>query len=192
MLNGIDPLIIFEFSKDVDPDAKKELQNCLKDCLGGKGVPVQAREPEKEWLPPIPVYLSEKITGLYIDSTQKNIDIETTVEPTADDEDPIVNQKGVNSTITLNMVASSKSIGLTLMLALSDLIFKRVTEKDYRVTLFYGAVTIFGGYLRTFAVTQTADNDLYQITLELTSGKIATQDKPQTPTVPKITGATPL
>ena len=42
-----------------------------------------------------------------------------------------------------------------------------MTSKEYSITYLHGAVTVFNGLLHSFAVTQQANNELYNVTLEL-------------------------
>lgn len=157
MLNGIDPIIIFEFSK-LTPDAEASVAK----------IPIVSSIVSAIGLPPIPIYLSEKLTGLYIDSEDRNIEIQTTVETLANGASPITNQKAINSTTSINMIANKNSIGLTLLSALCDLVVPKVSSKEYTITYLHGSVTIFRGLLHSFAVTQSAENDLLNIKLELT------------------------
>lgn len=156
MLNGIDPIIIFEFSKLPPATAafisKIPIVSSIVDAIG---------------LPPIPIYLSETQTGLFIDSEDRNISIETSVETLSNGDNPLVNQKAINSTTTINMVGSKESIGLTLLSAMCDLVIPKVSSKEYKITYLHGAVTIFRGLLHDFSVHQTADDDRLLIKLEL-------------------------
>lgn len=157
MLNGIDPILIFTFSTDIRASLTASVAK----------IPVVSNVINKLGFPPIPIYLSEALTGLYIDSENKNIDIETTPETLTNGITPVVNQKGINSTIKVNMVATKGSIGLILLSTLCDLIFTKVTSKDYKMTYVHGATTIFNGLLHTFSVNQVANTDLYTIDLEI-------------------------
>lgn len=191
MLNGIDPIIIFQFAKKVEDEIEDTIENELTELQEITPMPVVATDEQKEWLPPIPIYLSEQVTGLYIDSTNKNIDVDTSIETTRDGGGPVYSQKGVNSSVTINMIGISDSIGLTLILAMADLIFKKVTSRDYRVFFFYKGVTIFNGLLHGFSVNQSSDNNLFNITLELSTGKVQTQEPSPIPVVGRVTGEVP-
>lgn len=157
MLNGIDPILIFQFSK-LSPESEASVAK----------IPIVSSIVNAIGLPPIPIYLSEKITGLYIDSEDKNIDIETSTETNALGTPPSINQKAINSTVKINMIASRDSIGLALLSALCDLVLPKVTSKEYTITYLHGAVTVFAGLLHSFAITQNSNDDRYNITLELT------------------------
>ncbi len=159
MLNGIDPIFIFTFYKLVTLSTEE---------LAAMPLVAQARA--RLALPPIPVYLSESLTGVYIDSEEKNIDIATSTQTLTDGESPIVDQKGIASVVSINLKASRNSIGMTLLAALSDVIFKKVTSKEYSVTYLHGAVTIFNGLLHSFSISQGSDNNLYDIKIELSQG----------------------
>lgn len=182
MLNGIDPIIIFQFSK-LSPEASTALAR----------VPVISKIPTLVDAPPIPVYLSEEITGVYIDTEDKTIEIETTVEGKADGATPDVSQKPLGETLTINLVGNKNSLGLTLLSAMSGLILDKAISKEYAITYLHGAITIFRGLLNSFAVTQQANSDLLQIKIELSRGEVKTPKKPDdVPIVPKVTGVVPL
>jgi hypothetical protein len=181
MLNGLDPIILFHFYKDLVPYADN--------FIG----PVPADVPTKAPLPPIPIYLSESLTGIYIESEDKSIEIDTTTDSLKDGSDPIVNQKAVGTTTRINLIASRDSTGLTLLLAMADLIVPKVTSKDYAITYLHGAVTIFNGLLHSFSVQQNSDNELYRISIEISKGaSTGTNPVSPTPTIPRITGVLPV
>lgn len=183
MLNGIDPILIFNFSKLLP-----ELEAAVK------GMPFVAKVVDKIGLPPIPLYLSEKITGIYIDSEDKSVEIETSPETTTNGKTPVSNQKGIQSTVKINMVASQDSIGLTLLSTLVDLIFEKVTSKEYSISYFHNGVSVFGGLLHSFNISQGSTNTLYNITLELSrsTAKPETKAEVKVLEVKKVTGIVPL
>ncbi len=170
MLNGIDPIIIFNFF--ATPAAPK----------AATSVPVAADQSSSFPLPFVPIYLSEQITGLYIDNEDKNIDIMTDIETLTVAADPKMNQRGINNTVKINMSAVKGSIGMTLLSAMSDLIFPKVTSKEYSITYLHGAITVFAGLLHTFSISQDSGTDLYKITLELIRPGIVKQ-----PLIPNVT-----
>jgi hypothetical protein len=162
MLNGIAPIIIFNFSKSLTSD----VSNLIGYGLAG-GIPLLQTYASKIPFPPIPLYLDEKLTGLYIENEQKNIDVQTNPATLPDGKQPDVTQKGLNSTVTINLTASRSSVGLTILMALSDQIFQKVTSKEYSITYISGSMTIFDGLLEQFSVTQSRDNSLYNISIVL-------------------------
>jgi hypothetical protein len=167
MLNGLDPIIIFSFFKrkpTITPRFPK--------------YPNVSEFVDKFELPPIPIYLSESITGLYIDTEEKNIDISTAVETLRSGDEPFYSQKGIGSTIAINLLASKDSIGLALLLPILDQLFSRVTSKEYSVTYLHGAITLFNGLLHSFSVNQDSNTDLIHLKLELSK-----DSKPKAPQV---------
>jgi hypothetical protein len=162
MLNGIDPIIIFNFKKKISAESAAGFVGPTQ-----PKIPIVASIENLIDLPVIPIYLSEKLTGIYIDSESKTLDIDTSTDTASDGSDPNVNQKGISNIVKIEMVASRDSIGVFLFSALSDLIFPLVTSKEYSITYLHGAVTVFGGLLHSFSINQQAENDLYNITLEL-------------------------
>lgn len=178
MLNGIDPIIIFNFKK-LSPSLQESISK----------IPIVADIVTAIDLPVIPIYLSEALTGCYITSESKSMDINTDTDTLSSGDAPNVNQRGIQSTVKIEMVASRDSVGVALFSAMADLIFPKVTSKEYSITYLHGAVTVFRGLLHSFAITQNDNNDLYNITLELIRPN---SSKPQVPIVQKVTGVVPL
>jgi hypothetical protein len=169
MLNGIDPIIIFHF-KNKTTDNSSLLAQFIE-------------------APSIPIYLSEKLTGLYVDSESHHIDIETNTNTLASGDQPQVNQKAIGSNVGINLIASSDSIGLTLLMSMADLILPKVTSQEYSITYMHGATAIFDGLLHSFSVEQDANSTLYNIHIELSkSNSKKTTQSNDTKTVPKIEG----
>jgi hypothetical protein len=160
MLNGLDPILIFQF--------KKLLPGLFDLGTTKPSIPVVASESTSSFpLPLIPIYLSEKLTGLYIDTETKSIEIDSQAETLSSGDAENINQRGISSTVKIDMIASRDSIGISLLSALTDLIFPKVTSKEYSITYLHGAVTVFNGYLHSFSIDQNSSNDLYKVSLEL-------------------------
>lgn len=181
MLGGIDPVIIFQFSKLADTGFGDFISK----------IPVISQIPTVIAQPPIPIYLSETLTGIYIDSEDKNVDIETETESLSDGSTPEVNQKAIGSVVSINLVAKKNSLGLTLLSAMIDLLYEKVTSKEYAITYLHGATTVFRGVLHSYSVNQNASNELLTIKIELSRG----QKQPQKPagiqSVPGVIGTLP-
>jgi hypothetical protein len=160
MLNGLDPILIFQF--------KKLLPDLLDLGTTKPKIPVVASEGVSTFpLPFIPIYLSEKLTGLYIDTENKSIEIDSQAETLSNGDAENINQRGISSTVKIEMLAVRDSIGISLLSALTDLVFPKVTSKEYSITYLHGAVTVFNGYLHSFSIDQNSTNDLYKVSLEL-------------------------
>jgi hypothetical protein len=183
MLNGIDPIIIFMFKKKVPEFSSTP----------AVGPPLVSEKEVFVPLPPIPIYLSAELTGLIITDESKSIDAQTDTETKADGTAPDVNQKGISSVTRINMIARKDSIGVTLLAAMSDYLFEKMTSKEYSVTYLNGAVTIFGGLIHSFSISQSADNDKYDIQIEISRGPAKSPTQVQiVPSVGKSTGTVPL
>ncbi len=167
MLGSIDPIIIFQIYKliDVVPVPPAPTIPLASDKAKQKKVTFAV----------IPIYLSEELTGVFIDSEAKNIDIDTNTDSLSSGEAALVNQKALGSVTTVNLVAKRGSVGLTILLALAEQIIDKVTSQEYEVTYMHGAVTVFGGLIHGFSVDQGTDNDLYKIKLELSRGRPKTK-----------------
>ena len=89
MLGGVDPIIIIEIYTLVkDPQDEPGFI--------GPRLPIASKKqaiyvPQ----PPIPIYLSEELTGLYIDSEDKNIDIGTDTETLTNGKEADVRSESV-------------------------------------------------------------------------------------------------
>jgi hypothetical protein len=87
MLNGLDPILIFQF--------KKLLPDLLDLGTTKPKIPVVASEGVSTFpLPFIPIYLSEKLTGLYIDTENKSIEIDSQAETLSNGDAENINQRG--------------------------------------------------------------------------------------------------
>lgn len=165
MLNGLDPILIFNLSKTV---------SFLKTNITDKKIPVASQILDKIDLPVIPIYLSRELTGLQIDNESKSLEIETVIETIQDSsEKPFINQRALNNTIKVEIVAEKDSIGLTLLAALADFVFPLVTAKEITMTYLHGPITVFAGLLHSFNISQESNTSLYKITMEFVKVGIA-------------------
>ena len=187
MLNGKYPVIIFQFAKNIDPTfVGPEEQSTLAK------IPVISAIPTVVEQPPIPIYIDEQAVGVMILSEEKTIDIETSVETLSDGSPANVNQKGISSSITINMTGSKNSLGLKLISAMMDLLFDKVTSKEYSVTYLNGAITVFRGVIESFKIDQESNTDKFNITLVISKGAKNPQKETPINSVERNTGAVPL
>ena len=176
MLNGIDPIIIFQFSK---------LANTALASVIGR-IPIVSEIPTLIPMPPIPIYLSETLTEIQVDNESKNVDLETNTETMSDATTPDVNQRGIGNVVSINLTAKKSSVGVTLLSAMIDQLFDKATSKEYAITYLHGPITVFGGVLHSYSVEQGADNDLLSIKIELSKGQQQPVKPPGIPSVPGI------
>lgn len=181
MLQGIDPVIIFQFKKLSTTSFGELLTK----------IPVVAEAKTFIEQPPIPIYLSEQLTGLFIDTEDKNVDIDTDVETLTNGEAPAVSQKGINSSVSINLKAHKDSVGMTLLSAMIDLLFDKVTSQEYAITYLHGATTIFRGVLHNYSVSQNSDESLMRIKIELSKGQKTPQPKTTPPSLTPVTAPIP-
>jgi hypothetical protein len=182
MLGGSAPIFLFNFFQ-LSPLAKEKISSL---SVGGVSL--------LDFFPmvPIPIYLDEKLTGIYVDSENKNIDIETKIETSKVGEDPQDFQKALGATTTIEMLASSESIGLTILSAMMDVVLPKVTSKEYSISYLNGATTIFNAKLQTFSISQNTDNNLFRISVVLSTSTNKTSVAAAVPLVSRVTGAVPL
>ena len=181
MLNGIDPIIIFQFAK---------LAPFLGETVAK--IPLISYAPDLIKMPPIPVYLSQSATGLQILSESKNIVVRTDVDTKTNGEAPDVDQRGIGSTVTVEIQGKKDSVGLSLLSAMMDQIFNKVTSKEYSISYLHGPTTIFNGLLSNYSVEQTAETELLTIRFELTKGDPQPTKPEAQPAVPGFPGAVPI
>lgn len=193
MLNGIAPIMIFHFYPKPDAGIAGSDFSLLQEITDLVGIP-------------IPIYFGDEgkglgvnATGLIIDSESQTIDIETDVDGTTakdltgDTSTPNVNQRVVDSLVTLNLVGSKNSTLLTAILALSEMILKRVVSKEYGITYLNGSTVIFNGLLHSFRKTPGSNDDLLRIEMTISNAK---QEKTKAVAkalpIAKVAGAVPL
>lgn len=181
MLNGLDPIIIFRFSKRVENPTETQAKIPLVD-----DVPTMIPGP------PIPIYLSETLTGIFIDMESKNIDAQTTTETKTTDANPSVKQSGIANNVVIDLKGKKESTGLSLFLALADFAYTKLTSQEYSITYLHGPVTVFNGLLNHFSFTSDPNEDIIRIKIELSMGG-AKEPTPQanSATVQKSTGTLP-
>lgn len=187
MLGGIDPVILIQLSKRVDTT-----------FVGPQDPGIIARIPIISQIPTlidgplIPIYLSQELTGIQIDTEEINIDIDTDVETLTDGAEPDVNQKGIQAVVSINLIGKKTQPGLILLTALMNLIFNKLTSKEYAITYLSGPITVFRGVLQGYSLTQNADNELCNIKIELSKGSKNPAKPSDVIVVPGSTGAVPL
>lgn len=181
MLNGIYPIVIFNFSK-LTPSVQESIAK----------IPVVSSIVNKIGLPPIPIYLDEELTGLAIAHEEKSIEIQSTTETKTNGDTPDVNQKGLSSTVSVSLEANQESIGLTLFSALADQLFEKVTSKEYSVTYLSGATTVFNGLLGRFSISKVEGTTKFLINFEIIRNGLETQPKPQQPLIERLQGGVNL
>lgn len=182
MINGLAPVLIFTFPLTEKDALFKSLS----------GVPLLSESFLTDIGIPIPIYLDEKLTGIYIDSESRSIDIQTTVEATKEGETPDISQRGLDNQVTINMKASKNSVMLTAILALIDMAFQRVVSRSYNVSYFNGSTTIIGGLLHGFSTSTDSDNDLVTISLQLSKSNMKIAKIAPPAEFSKLSGTTPL
>ncbi len=181
-LNGIAPLLVFRFTNNAAVNVVKNIPVIGNFLAENVGVP-------------IPIYLDENLTGIYVHGESKAIDIETTVEARNDKKAPIVDQRALNSVTTINFVANNRGVMLMTLLAFADVIMSRVVSKQYTVSYFNGPTIIIDGLLHGFT-TQPGENDT-KINIQMTISKAnqlstGAQVEGSVPELEKHTGALPI
>lgn len=179
MLGGLDPILIFNFYK-LTPQAAAAV----------KQIPVISEVTNyigRLALPPIPLYLSEKATGLTVASGDKSIEIETTVQGTYNGLQPPTFQRPINSITSVTFEAVRGSLGLILLSALAEQIVPLVTSREYSITYINDEVTIIGGLLHSFNISTNKDTTLAVVKMEIS--KVTGEVKPAAVNVNRMADA---
>ena len=187
ILNKVDPLIIFKFAVD-DPtfyDAYTEaagipvVGGLLSDILlAAGGVP-------------IPIYLSEKFSGILIDSISNSFDIDTSVEGLNKATNLDITQRVIDSTTTVNMTCNNKdSLVLAAIIAFMDIVLRKAVSRAYTISFISGSTILLDALVKSFNTTMNADSELVNISMTLS--KVNAKPEKVFTSVPAITGATPL
>lgn len=183
MLGGLDPLIVFSFPLlPVGSPAANAIA----------GIPLVGETILANVAIPIPIYLSENLTGIFVQSESRSIDIDTDNQARKDGKGIITNQKGLDSIVTVEMVAKKDSIPLIILLSTCDMIFTKVVSKEYSVSYFNGATNVFNGLLHGFQTQADTDTDLLKITLQISkSNAVGTKEATNFTPISKTTGGVP-
>ncbi len=190
MLQGIDPLLVIVFKNKgiLDFFGPASLTPGLGDVVFDTiGLP-------------IPIYLSERLTGIYVDSETRSVDVNTKIDPVTTKDPvtfevaaPTVSQTSADSQLTVNLLCRRGTIMLTALLALMDQIVDRLVTAEYSITYLNGPTAIFGALLHRFGTSVSKDNDLVRMELVLsTAAKESPTPKAAVTAIPKVAGATPL
>lgn len=182
-LGGIAPLLIFQFSVPspalptdfVGPPGPTGLIDSFFQAVGV----------------PVPIYLDEKLTGIYVENESRGIDIQTNAQQLRTGE-VLYDQRGLDSLVSIRLFASKDSVILTALLALADMAFQFVVSKAYKVSYFNGPTVIINGLLHGFQTETNSNDDLITITLQLSKANQATTATATLTALPKITGALPV
>ena len=182
MLGGVAPVLIYSFKKNLWDDIKGA--SFLKDedrIRYNINVPLLPRIKGSIPFPPIPIYLNENITGLYVESEQKTIDIATKTTQPVDSEAKDIEQSPLTSTITINMFANKGNPLLTVLSAFAEQIFRKATTREYSLTYISRHHTVFNGLLSEFTVDQSREDSRVYILM-----KIIKTDEVKAPEAPEI------
>jgi len=180
MLGGLDPVVIFHFFEAQNFVSNQEV-----------AIPIQARNVVYIETPPIPIYLSEEFFNIVIDGEAKTVDIDTTTETLNDGSEADVTQKAIQSSINISMEGKRDSVTLTLLSAMIDRIFDKVTAKEYAISYLHGATTVFRGLLQSFSVENVPGTDKLSLKFSISKGKKEPVVKIDIPSVPGFTGTLP-
>jgi|SRR5690606_14953331 len=181
MLNGQVPLIVFTFA----PPVGGEVFNAIS------GIPIIGERVAQRIGVPLPIYLDERISGLYVTAESRSIDVETEVNSRADDKTPKVKQWSLNSTISVTMVGQRDSAALATLTAFCDLAFQKVVSQNYGISYFNGNLVVLNGLLHGFSSETGNEDDLVRVILQISRGKQEINKPEDVPFLDRVRGSVP-
>lgn len=120
---------------------------------------------------PMPIYLDDKLTGIYVDTEKYGLTVSTDAVINYDPNNGnkgnlVLQQKGESQQTVINLIGRRDSIILNMLLpALQSIYSKIIAKKDYRLAYFNKNTLIFNGRLASFEINQTRQNDLVSFSL---------------------------
>lgn len=144
---------------------------------------------------PLPIYLSEKLTGLCVDSETDMMSISTDYVPTLKKDtaaatdgayDVQVQQKGETQQTRIVLVGNKNSPGLNLLLPVLKTVMSYVfARQDYKIAYFHQNVLIFNARLASYEVAPGSNDTkvTITITLEVPPQKADANGQTQTPVI---------
>ena len=120
---------------------------------------------------PIPVYLDEQLTGVYVDTEKYGLSVSTDAVVNYDPEkgnkgNLVLQQKGEGQQVVVNLLGRRDSLILNMLLpTLQSIYSKIVAKKDYRLAYFNQNTLIFNGRLASFEINQTRQNNLVSFSI---------------------------
>lgn len=154
MLGGDVPLIIFHF---YTPNA----------LAFASKLPIVSAETVDTVGFPVPIYLSEGVTGIFVDTESKSLDVETSVQARADGKKPIVDQRIANSALNVRLFARSDSTLINVLRSISGMALALVAAKGCKVSYFNGPVVIIKGLLEGLVESTNKDNNEIEFDLKI-------------------------
>lgn len=145
-LNGLAPIILFKFYKEI------EIPAFLRGFISSTKIPFFF----------IPIYLNEKITGIALD----DYDRDTTIDAMRDGVSSF--ERVSADVVNFKFVANKKNVVITVLTAFIDLIVKNnVENKTYSITVFYDNIFIIDASLESFATRLIDGTDRREIVIRL-------------------------
>lgn len=163
MLGGIDPILVFTFASI---NANATANSAIS------AVPLIGDAILENLGVPIPLYLSEKLTGISVDTESIDITVDSNVQLNKVNNEAIVDQKGLNSILTVNMISTKSSLVLAALVAFTDVIFSRLVSKSAKISYIHGSTIVLNALLHSFTMRQREGSDLVDVVLQLEKSNI--------------------
>lgn len=185
MLNGVAPVLIINFIKKKDNSTGRFLS----------GIPLVGGDLAGALTGglPIPLYLDEMLTGMYVMSETKTIAVETEVKALVDGTKPKISQRAVDSTVTVVIEARRTNILMVALLALNDQIFQKVASKEYSVSYLNGSTVVLNALFSGFTSMAVEGTDKLSVTITLSkANQLSTKPVDTNPVIAPSVGEKPL
>lgn len=169
MLNGVAPLIIFHFG------GVSKSSSIFKAVAG---VPLIGSSLTGLLAIPIPIYLDEKLTGIMVKSQVTQVDFDEEIQTKINEKTANVDQRVLNSLITVNMIGKRDSTLVSMLIALNDIVFSKITSKNYTVSYLNRSTVLLNGLLHGFSATENEDTNLVDIVFQFSKANKKTDVVP--------------
>lgn len=181
-LGGLAPIIIFRFNLI----ANTAIFNAVS------GIPLVGASIAKNIGLPIPFYLDEQRTGILVNGEDKSMEIQNNTQNKADGSKAEVTQRGIDSTITINLTARKDSLVLAALIAMADIAFQKTVSKEYSISYLNGPVVIFDTLLAGVSLTSNPDNTKVDVSVRLSRAQEqTTKIETGVPVAEKVTATIP-
>lgn len=147
MLNGLAPVIVFTFFKELPIPA------FLQGFITATKIP----------LIPIPIYLDEKFTKVSLDDYERDLSIDVVRDGTKTYE------RTSTDAVSLKFRADKSNIFMTAITALIDQIVENVEQKNYSISIFYDNIFILNASLESFSSRLVDNSTMREISIKISN-----------------------
>lgn len=178
MLNGIAPLLVFQFYEGTNVSDLEEIPT--------------VKETPKLIGAPIPLYLEESITNIMVNEGGAEISISTDAQTDSKGKAK-PKQRVISTTVNISMTGSADSLILNTILAMCNLISTKLVDQNYAVSYFHKSTIVVKGLLDSFryeVVENTSKMNIFMTLSKANNPETDTKAEERSFVAPSLTGVT--